>query len=146
MKSVRVGTLDTIFSKCIRERNDLVCEYDNCEYCGNHTFRNHPGGLHCSHFKGRRGRVTRWHPDNCFALCNKRHERMGDSPDEHTAWVRSELGDTCYDALVLRAGGHRKYTPHDRWEMNQHYNAQLKKMQRQRMEGQQGYLILTPWD
>lgn len=145
-KSVKVITLDNIFSKCIRERNDWICEYDNCDKCGNVSFRHNPGGLHNSHFKGRRNRSTRWHPDNCFALCNKRHERMGDNPDEHAAWVRRELGDTRFDDVVLRANSVRHYKPFDRWDMNQHYKAQLKKMQRQRLDGVQGYLILTPWD
>lgn len=146
MKSVKVGTLDTIFSKCVRERADYICEYSNCKYCGNHSFRNNPGGLHNSHFKGRRGRITRWMPDNCFALCNKRHEYMGDNPDEHAAWVRFELGDVCFDELILRAGGHRKYSGYDRSQMNAHYNAQFVKMKKQRSKGNQGPLILTAWD
>jgi len=145
-KRVKVGTLDTIFSKCIRERADWICEYEDCEYCGNHSFRNNPGGLHNSHYKGRRGRITRWDQDNCWSLCNKQHEHMGDNPDEHTAWVRGQLGDIRFDELVLRANGHRKYTPFDRYEMNVHYKAQLVKMQKQRMKGEQGWLVLTSWD
>lgn len=145
-KSVRVNTLDTIFSKCVRERSDWICEYDNCEFCENHSFRNYPGGLHNSHFRGRRNRSTRWFPDNCFALCHKRHERMGDCPEEHAAWVRKELGEDRFDALVLRANGHRKYTPHDRWEMNKHYASEFARMHSERMAGRMGYLILSSWD
>lgn len=146
MKSVRVNTLDTIFSRCIREQYDWVCAFDGCRYCENHSFRDYPGGLHCSHFKGRRGRSTRWLPINCFAICQKRHEWMGDNPDEHAAWVRRELGDTMFDELVLRGNGHRKYSGFDRWEMNQHYKAQYDYMYRKRMEGEQGYLPLVSWD
>ena len=145
-KSVRVNTLDLIFSKCIRERNNWICEYDNCDKCGNESFENYPGGLHNSHFRGRRGRGTRWLPDNCFSLCMKRHERMGDCPEEHAAWVRSELGDTRYDALILRANGHMKYTPHERWEMNKHYLSELSRMRRLRMDGEMGYIELIGWD
>ena len=145
-RSVRVATLDTIFSKCIRERNDWVCEYDDCKYCENISFRNYPGGLHNSHFRGRAGRVTRWDPDNCFALCNKRHEYLGNRPDEHSAWVCRELGDTRFDALVLKANGHRKYTPADRWEMNKHYNNELNRLLNERMNGVTGYITLVSFD
>jgi len=144
--SVRVNTLDDIVSKCIRERNDWVCEYENCELCGNYNFRGHPGGLHNSHFRGRRNRSTRWFPDNCFALCHKRHERMGDCPEEHAAWVRKELGEPRYDDLVLRANGHRKYTPQDRFDMNAWYRKQFKTMDRLRMDGEIGYIELVAWD
>lgn len=141
-----VWTLDNIFSKCVRERSDYVCEYEGCEYCQNHSFRPRPGGLHCSHFKGRRNRSTRWHPDNCFALCHKRHERMGDNPDEHAFWVRRKLGEPRFDELVLRGNGVRKYTPADRAEMNAHYRAQLKYLERRRRDGETGYLDIVSWD
>lgn len=71
---------------------------------------------------------------------------MGDNPDEHAAWVRTQLGDVRFDDLVIRANGHRKYTPHDRWEMNAHYKAQYEYMKRRRMEGEVGYLPLVRWD
>ena len=71
---------------------------------------------------------------------------MGDHPMEHAAWFRKLLGDSRFDDLVARAGGHRKYTPHDRWEMNAHYKSQYDYMKRRRMEGAQGYLPLVRWD
>ena len=145
-KSVRVATLDTIFSKCIRERSDWICEYDGCRYCENLSFRYEPGGLHNSHFKGRRKRSTRWFPDNCEAFCMKRHEYMGDNPDEYSDWKRRQFAEWKYDDLVLRANSVVKYTAHDRWEMNRHYKAQLNKMEQQRAMGDMGYLVLSAWD
>jgi hypothetical protein len=71
---------------------------------------------------------------------------MGDCPDEHEAWVRRELGDTRFSALVLRANGHMKYTPHDRWEMNKHYLSELSRMRKLRMAGEMGYIELIGWD
>jgi hypothetical protein len=71
---------------------------------------------------------------------------MHDSPDEHAAWVRSQLGDDNFDELVLRANTPRKYSPQDRREMFDHYKAQLKYMERQRNEGKRGYLPLVSWD
>jgi len=145
-KSVKVTTLDTIFSKCIREQYDWICAYKKCEKCHNQSFRNNPGGLHCSHFKGRRSRSGRWYPYNCAALCNKRHERMGESPHDHSKWFLKRLGIEGYADLILRVNGNIKYTPNDRWEMNRHYNAQLKYLTRQRSEGKIGYLPLVAWD
>ena len=145
MKSVKVATLDTIFSKCIRESYNWICAYKDCEHCNNVSFRDSPGGLHTSHFKGRRKRSTRWFPDNCFALCNKRHENMGDTPHDHSKWVLGELGLSRYDDLIIRSNEPKKYTPHDRWEMNRHYNAQYKYMLRRR-ETERGYLPLVRWD
>lgn len=141
-----VTTLDRTFSKLVRERADWVCEYENCHYCENHSFRNYPGGLDTSHFKGRRNRSTRWHPDNCAALCKPRHRFFHDNPDEHAAWFRSYLGDVRFDELVLRANGHRKYVPQDRSEMNAHYKAQLVYLERRRADGEMGYIDVVSWD
>ena len=71
---------------------------------------------------------------------------MGDCPEEHAAWVRRELGDTRFDDLVLRANGHMKYMPADRFEMNVHYREQLKLMERQRADGVIGYIDLLSWN
>lgn len=145
-RSCSVDTLDVTFSKLVRERNDWTCEYSGCEYCGNHSFRHRPGGLHNSHFRGRRGRSTRWDLDNCFALCHKRHERMGDSPDEHAAWVRRQLGDVRFDELVRRANTPRKVTPLDRLEMNAHFRAELERIANLRAMGLVGYVEATSYD
>ncbi len=143
-QSVKVGTLDVIFSKCIRERSNWICEFDRCSWCGNYDLSG--GGLDCSHLYTRETRATRWFPDNCMALCRARHRYLGKHPVEHRNFYLKQLGESRFDDLVLRGNGHRKYMPYDRWEMNRHYNAQYKKMTRQRAEGSQDWLILTPWD
>ena len=71
---------------------------------------------------------------------------MGDNPDEHAAWVRSQLGDDTFAEIVLRANSVRKYSPQDRAEMNEHYKSQLKYMERRRAEGERGYLPLVRYD
>ena len=144
LKSVKVGTLDTIFSKCIRERAGWTCEYEKCKWCGNYDLSS--GGLDNSHVYTRETRATRWFPDNCFALCRAQHRYFGKHPIEHRDFVLKMLGRSRYDDLVLRGNGHRKYTPHDRWEMNAHYKAQHVHLLRRRREGETSWLPLVSWD
>ena len=146
MKSIKVKTLDDIFSKCIRAQYDWICQWQHCRFCKNFSFENNTGGLDCSHLYTRETRATRWFPDNCMAMCNARHRWIGKRPVEHTAHFRKFLGDSRFDDLVLSGNGHRKYTPYDRWEMNQHYKAMRAEQKRKRKNGIQGYLPLVRWD
>jgi len=60
--------------------------------------------------------------------------------------MEAHLGSTEYDDLLERLHGTVKYTPYNRWEMNVHYAAQDKYIQRLRNQGQQGTLPLAAWD
>jgi len=71
---------------------------------------------------------------------------MGENHDDHYKWILSELGLDGYDDLVLRSNETKKYTPHDRWAMNKHYNEQYKYVLIRRKKGYEGYLPLVRWD
>ena len=145
-KTVKVATLDTIFSLAVREQYDYICAYPHCPECGNHSLREN-GGIECSHYHKRRYRSGRWHPDNCLALCHPIHQKIDNSPQHvHADLMKKILGGTRFEILTYRLMGTFRYRPQDRWEMTAHYRAQEKKMTRQRLDGQQGTLILTPWD
>ena len=89
---------DATFSDLIRIRNNWTCEMCDKEYPDSST----RGGLHCSHYYGRRHQATRYHPDNGFCLCFGCHNKVGEDPKLHTDWVLHRLGGGCYDLLTER--------------------------------------------
>jgi hypothetical protein len=133
--------LDKVISDCIRERTGWTCER-----CEKYYPEGHRGGLECSHYYGRRGLSTRWFPDNLNAFCTGCHFHLGGARDEYTSFKFKELGESGFDDLVLRGNSVRKYSKADREEIYQHFKSELRHMQRQRMEGRQGYLPLLWWD
>jgi hypothetical protein len=56
------------------------------------------------------------------------------------------LGEVRYEWLLERHQQIFRYSPQERWEMVQHYRAQEKKIDRLRMDGEEGVVVLTPWD
>lgn len=84
---------DQVFSKFIRTRAKW-----NCENCGK-NFESNRGGLHCSHFYGRRAITTRFHPDNAMAHCVYCHKRLGENPDQHRELTFKKLGKERYERL-----------------------------------------------
>ena len=134
--------LDKLVSDCVRASVGFVCE--RCEkYFPEGNARK---GLHNSHFYGRGGKSVRYFPDNCDSLCYGCHKFMERSRDEYTAFKKKKLGETRYEALVLRANKPRKYIKSDLKDMRAHYRAQLKYIERQRMAGEQGCLPIVSWD
>ena len=139
--AIKRDPLDAVVSDLVRERADWCCEV-----CGKQFPERKGQGLHCSHYWGRAGKSTRWFGDNLFSQCFGCHRKLGSKPHQFKAWVYTQLGDTRYDELTLRANAPRKYTKADRKEMKEHYTAQLKYMQRRRAEGAIGYLDFVNWD
>lgn len=133
--------LDAVFSDLVRERADW-----KCEVCQKDFPERKGAGLHASHYFGRRGAATRHHGDNVFSHCFGCHKRLGENPHEFTAWVKSQLGETRYDELVLRANGVVKRTKAERKEMLEHFKAQLAYMRRRRREGEAGYIDFVDFD
>jgi hypothetical protein len=133
--------LDKVISNLVRERSQWTCER-----CQKYYPEGSRGGLECSHYYGRRGLSTRWHPDNLTAFCTGCHFHMGGARDEYTAFLRKALGDTRFDELVLRGNKPRKYTPQEREEMYVHYKAQLEYLERRRRDGETGVIEFTSWD
>lgn len=62
---------DSWFSKCVRIRNNWICEYCNVSYEHDRSY------VHCSHYVSRSNRSTRYHPDNAFCHCVRCHEILG---------------------------------------------------------------------
>lgn len=143
-KRIKEATLDQTFSLCIRESYDWACQHPRCPQCGNHRMDN--GGLECSHYYGRRYRGGRWHPDNCLALCHAVHAYIDTHPSEQVDLMRRHLGDTGHDILVERMQSTFKYTPAEKWEMHQHYKAELDRMRQLRLGGERGYISLVSYD
>lgn len=91
---IKIDPLDTLFSKYIRLRAKGYCEY-----CGTYKGFKY---LQCSHFHGRRSKATRWHEDNCAALCFACHQKLGEDPLLHTEWFKKRLGEK-FEALKIQA-------------------------------------------
>lgn len=84
---------DKVFSDLVRTRAKWICEN-----CGK-NFESNRGGLHCSHFFGRRATTTRYVPDNAMAHCNYCHRILGENPQLHTELTIKKLGFDRYDKL-----------------------------------------------
>lgn len=145
-KTIKNATIDTVFSKLIRERDDYICQMPDCKYCENLPLRS--GGAECSHYRGRRYLAGRWHPDNCICLCHPAHVEIDQGPQAvHVRLMINLLGETRHDMLVERLQRNDfRYPQWERIEMHEHYKAQLKHLEKRRMKGDQGVLPVVAWD
>jgi len=101
----------------------------------------------CSHFYGRgSGSSTRWFPDNLTALCGGCHRFLGESPDEHTAFIKKILGDVRFGELKIRKRLVIKYTKYEKKEMATFYRYETKRIMALRDQGEMGYISLVAWD
>jgi hypothetical protein len=100
---IKRSPTDALFSDFIRERAGWTCER-----CGR-NFSSRRQVLHCSHFYGRRGKSTRWEPDNAAALCCGCHKHFEERPLEHVRFFEKRLGLDRFEALTLRASRPAKY-------------------------------------
>jgi hypothetical protein len=137
-----------LWSKCIRERDDYVCQE-----CGR-NFRHEPGALQAAHHiaKGMGGRSPKmkYYIDNGAALCimpgkypRGCHPYMDNHPLEHAKWVFNYLGEDRYEALVelnRTTDDSPKWLDGDYWDLVAVFNATLKDLRARRAAGQQGVL------
>ena len=144
-QTVTKATLDRSFSLALRESYDYICAYPECPMCGNYSLR-YGGGLDTAHYYRRYRLSGRWHPDNCAALCRKIHNYLDEHPPELVAFFKALLGDTRHEWLMERHHQTYRYPAGERYEMNQHYKAQIVKIDNLRMGGETGPIVLTPWD
>ena len=145
-KTVTIATLDTAFRKAVHESYDYRCAYPNCKYCGNHSFRYADVSIECAHFHNRRSSAGRWYPDNVACLCHEQHFYLELHSAEESCFFYDHLGMESYDNLVIRMQGIYRYKPWERREQTAHYRAQRVKMERLRLNGDQGRLVLSAWD
>lgn len=81
----------------MRERTDWTCDY-----CGR-TFHHERQKLHCSHFKSRRHKATRYHPYNAFAHCVGCHRKLEEDPYEFTAHAEIVYGEMTIERVARLA-------------------------------------------
>lgn len=89
--------LDREFSLPVRTQANWICA--RCS--GDFSMRR--DDLHCSHFHSRRNRATRYHLDNCSALCCRCHWYLDHHPTAHKLWKLMQVGQARYEALAKRA-------------------------------------------
>ncbi len=116
---MNLASLDSMFSRLIRERAGW-----RCEKC-NRPLEMAKDLLHCSHFWSRVNKSTRFDPDNCAALCWLCHHDLDGHPNEHRAWKRFKLGDKRFEALALRARKIVKVSIEDIREQIEKFRADL---------------------
>ena len=139
MKKIKIQKVDSIFSKCTRERTNWCCEVCNTYYPESRR-----QGIHCSHFFSRRHYSVRWHPLNVAAHCYSCHTNLGGNPIEFTEWIRNHLGDR-YDELLELKNSPVRFRDRDRKEMYHHFKSELARMQDLRINGESGRIEFSPW-
>jgi len=125
---------DILFSYLVRERSNWICEYCHRDFNHNH------GGLHCSHFYGRSGVGTRWHPWNAFSHCFTCHQKLGDNPPLFAEWVEKQLGSEKFARLRIMGGKPTKMSKFDKEIIHTHYLKEKKRILKLRDEGSIGRL------
>ncbi len=128
---------DAVFSALVRERTDW-----QCDYCGR-TFHHDHAKLHCSHFKSRRHKSTRYHPYNAFAHCVGCHRKLEEDPYEFTAHAQITYGEMTIDRVAHLATIPARLKP---WQMDELYQcmkSELKRMQGLRGGGVTGRIEFT---
>lgn len=120
---------DAVFSELVRERTNW-----QCDYCGNYFHHNH-GNLHCSHFKSRRHKATRYHPFNAFAHCAGCHRKLGEDPYEFTMHANITYGEMTIDRVAHLAAVPIRLKPWQMDDIYQHMKAELKRLRELRARG-----------
>lgn len=113
---------DAVFSELVRERTNW-----QCDYCGNYFHHDH-GNLHCSHFKSRRHKATRYHPFNAFAHCAGCHRKLGEDPYEFTMHANITYGEMTIDRVAHLAAMPIRLKPLQMEEIYQHMKDELKRL------------------
>lgn len=132
--------------------SDLIRESANwtCERCGIVSPDGQAYGkdraMHCSHFKSRINKSTRWEIDNLSCLCAACHKRLGENPDEHTIFIASKLGAYRLDRLIRKGNQSRKWREDEKAEMYRHYKNELERIKHWRLMGDNNYIEVVNYD
>lgn len=129
---MKINPADSAFSKCVRERNDWICER-----CGK-QYEKGSMGLHCSHIYSRRHRTIRWAGDNAQALCFSCHQWYGGNPADSGLWLQDLLGEGHIAILREKRDSMVKVPKTEEKDIAKHYREELKKLEAQRAEGKTG--------
>lgn len=128
---------DAVFSELVRERTNW-----QCDYCGRYFHDDH-SKLHCSHFKSRRHKATRYHPFNAFAHCIGCHRKLGEDPFEFTMHANLTYGEMTIERVAYLAAMPARLK---QWQMDdiyQHMKGQITLMREKRLEGCTGRIEFT---
>jgi len=123
---------DALFSNLVRERADY-----QCETCGK-SYRESPGGFHCSHIFSRRHTRTRYEPDNAMSQCYGCHQKWGSNPVEFYWKLEEILGVGHLEILQEKKNTIFRMRKKDKEEMYKFYKEEYRKMLEKREEGVEG--------
>lgn len=135
--AVKSDALDILFSRCVRERANWVCEH--CEKC----FKHDRHSLQCAHIVGRRVIRLRHDPLNALALCASCHSYFTDRPLEFASFCLGYIGGSLRDELYRLSNEVHKRPKGWKKEARAHYRAELARMDELRKGGDDGYLEFT---
>ena len=100
---IKISQADRLFSKYIRTRDNWQCQ--RCK----RIYPENSQGLHCSHYFGRGRWATRFHPDNCIALCFGCHRLWdGDEREFYKKFKIKQLGEKRLQALEVLSHSYAK--------------------------------------
>lgn len=132
---------DAVFSELVRERTNWQCDY--CGKIFDPTDSQERQRLHCSHFKSRRHKSTRYHPYNAFAHCIGCHRKLEEDPYEFTAHAEITYGEMTIERVARLAGVPVRLKPWQMDELYQHMKSELKRIQALRADGFMGRAEFT---
>ena len=89
--------LDAVVSDLVRYRDCWVCQH-----CGK-SFVPPNAGYHCSHFKSRAHKGTRWDLKNLDGLCWGCHKYFGSHLTEYREWKVARIGEQAVTLLEYQA-------------------------------------------
>lgn len=103
MFQLKRSKADKLFSDYIRKRDSYTCQR-----CQKHI--DPPTSyIHAAHFYGRKGKSTRFDPENVISLCGTIgfpggcHGYFQDHPGEFKEFMKKRLGEKRFNNLVIRA-------------------------------------------
>ncbi|MGK0705148.1 hypothetical protein ACSFCW_16950 [Yokenella regensburgei] len=137
MMALKRDKFDAVFSELVRERADW-----QCDYCGRY-FHHERQKLHCSHFKSRRHKSTRYHPYNAFAHCIGCHRKLEEDPYEFTAHAEITYGEMTIACVVRLASSVTRLNDEMKAELYQHMKNELRRLQELRAQGVTGRIDFT---
>ena len=95
--SLKRDKLDCLTSDIVRYRDNWFCQK-----CGKSFLPPH-AGYHCSHFKSRAHKGTRYDFKNCDGLCWNCHKYFAAHIDEYRDWKVNRIGQSNVELLEYKA-------------------------------------------
>tara|TARA_Y100000114_G_scaffold134977_1_gene135520 strand:+ start:171 stop:596 length:426 start_codon:yes stop_codon:yes gene_type:complete len=133
---------DHWFSRCVRMRNDFICQG-----CGR-QYEENSMALHCSHYFGRAKKGVRYDGLNAFAHCYGCHKKFGSNPDYFYRHYVDTYGEGALKILREKVEdimlGKRMVKEHS--QISKHYKEQAGILENKRFKGIKGWIDFESWD